>query len=188
MNDPLRPPRVPPLSPESFTDAQKALVGDWGTLNFSRVVVQHPEVYGVFIPFLDKLIRGSNLPARDREVLVLRCLALCHETYEAQHHALIARKAGMTDAEIAAAGSGDERLSPWEQTLAKAAEELVQQRCVGDHTWQALAQRYSPTQMMEVVFLVGAYTLMAMVTKSFAIAVEDGAETFNRLEQLRQYT
>jgi len=181
-------PRIPPLSPENFTDEQKTLVGDWGTLNFSQVVVQHPDVYKVFIPFLDKLVRGSNLPPRDREILVLRCLALCHESYEAQHHASIARKAGMTDGEIAAAGSGDERLSPWERTLARAAEELVHKQCVGDETWQALAQRYAPAQLMEVVFLVGTYTLMAMVTKSFGIAVEHGAETFSQLEQLRQYT
>lgn len=181
-------PRIPPLSPDSFTDEQKALVGDWSTLNFSRVVVQHPDVYRTFIPFLDKLIRGSNLPARDREILILRCLILCDETYEARHHELIARKAAMTDAEIASARSGGKGLSVWEQTLTKAAEELVNDHCVNEETWQALAQKYSPAQMMEVVFLVGVYTLMAMVTKSFGITVEDGTETFTRLAQLRQYT
>ncbi len=181
-------PRIPPLSPDDFTDQQKALVGDWGALNFSRVLVQHPDLYKVFIPFLDKLIRGSNLPPRDREILIIRCLALCDETYEAQHHDLIARNAGMTDAEIEAARSGGTCLSSWDRTLVSAAEELVRDRCVSDDTWQALAQHYAPAQLMEAVFLVGVYTLMAMVTKSFGIAVEDGAETFNRLAQLRQYT
>jgi hypothetical protein len=55
--------RIAPLSPDDFTDEQKALVGDWHHLNFSRVLVQHPGMYRVFLPFLDKLIRGSALPA-----------------------------------------------------------------------------------------------------------------------------
>jgi len=98
-----QPVRIPPLSLEEFTDEQKALVGDWHHLNFSRVLVQHPGVYRVFLPFLDKLIRGSNLPARDREILCLRTLALGGDVYEGHHHVTIARKAGMTEAEIAAA-------------------------------------------------------------------------------------
>lgn len=181
-------PRIAPLSPDALTDEQKALVGDWGTLNFSRVIVQHPDLYRVFIPFLDKLIRGSNLPPRDREILVIRCLALCDETYEARHHDAIARKAGMTDAEIEATRSGGETLSPWDRTLVKAAEELVQDQCVRDETWQALAQRFATAQLIEAVFLVGVYMLMAMITKTFDIELEDGAETADRLAQLRQYT
>jgi 4-carboxymuconolactone decarboxylase len=181
-------PRIPPLSLVDFSDKQRALVGDWATLNFSRVIVQHPELYETFIPFLDKLIRRSNLPPRDREVLVLRCLALCREMYEARHHVSIARKAGMTEAEIEAARNGAAGLPAWERTLAGAAEELAIHHRVSDETWRALAERYSTEQAMEAVFLVGAYTLMAMVTKSFGIALEDGAETFNRLAQLRAYT
>src|SRR5690242_18637172 len=72
-------PRIPPILPAAFTAQQKQLAGGWDTLNFTRVIVQHPELYGAFIPFLDKLIRGSNLPPRDREVLIIRVLAVCEE-------------------------------------------------------------------------------------------------------------
>jgi hypothetical protein len=50
--------RIPPLSFEEFTAEQKALVGDWHHLNFSRVLVQHPGMYRVFLPFIDKVIRS----------------------------------------------------------------------------------------------------------------------------------
>jgi alkylhydroperoxidase family enzyme len=180
--------RIPPLAPDDYTDEQRALVGDWSTLNFSRVIVQHPELYRVFLPFLDKLIRGSQLPPRDREILIIRCLALCNESYEAHHHVSIARNAAMTDADIAAAASGGAGLSPEERELAKATEELVRTHCISDETWNSLAQRYSAMQLMEIVFLVGCYALMAMATKSFGIELENDAESARRLAQLRQYT
>lgn len=181
-------PRVPPLSPEQFTDVHKGLVGDWSNLNFSRVLVRHPELYKAFVPFIDKVIRGSNLPPRDREVVVLRVLALCDEIYEMHHHVLIARNAGMSDAEIDMAKAGDAGLSAFDKALAQAVEELVRHQAIGDATWRTLAERYSQAQLMEVVGLVGCYTTMAMLTKSFGIEVEQESEAFNRLAKLRQYT
>jgi 4-carboxymuconolactone decarboxylase len=180
------PPRIPPVPAATFTEEQKALVGDWATLNFSRVIVEHPALYRALMPLIGKLISGSDLPPRDREILVLRTLALCEEVYETQHHILIARKAGMTEAEIEAARTGAAVL-PFDQALVRAAEELVHDRCISDQIWQQLMQRYSRIQLMEVVSLVGGYTLMAMLTKSFGIQLED-SETFGRFAQLRNYT
>jgi 4-carboxymuconolactone decarboxylase len=180
-------PRIPPVAQAAFTPEQKALVGEWSAMNFTTVIVEHPALYRALMPLIAKLISGSDLPPRDREVLVLRTLALCDETYEYNHHVLIARNAGLTDLEIEAARTGSANLSWFDRTLADAAEELVRDQRVGDETWQELEQRYSSVQLMEVVALVGGYTLMAMLTKSFGIELED-PETFNRFGELRNYT
>jgi alkylhydroperoxidase family enzyme len=182
------PPRLPPIAPEQFTEEQAALVGAWSHLNFSRVIVRHPDLYRTLIPLIEKLIPGSSLPPRDREVLVLRTLALCEEVYEAHHHVLIARKAGMTDAEIEAARLGGADLTPFEQVLARAAEELVRNHRVGGGTWRELAQTYTPVQLMEATALVGGYVMVAMLTRSFDIPLESEAADFGRLAELRQYT
>lgn len=182
------PVRIAPLAVDRFTDEQKVLVGDWHHLNFSRVLVQHPGMYRVFLPFLDKLIRGSTLPPRDREILCIRTLALGGDVYETHHHVTIARKAGMTEAEIEAARTGGAGLSQFDQCLVRAAEELVREQCVSDPTWACLAERYSREQTMEVVFLVGCYTVMAMITRSFGMQVEQDPEAHQRLAKLREYT
>jgi hypothetical protein len=57
---------------------------------------------------------------------------------------------------------------------------------VTDETWSHLARRYSPVELMEVVALVGGYTMMAMVTKSYGIPLED-AETFAGFAKVRKY-
>jgi len=169
-------PRIPPIAPDTFSDEQAAIAGDHAKYNFARVMVQHPELYKSFIPFAEQLMRRSGLPARDREILLLRTLALCHEAYEAPHHVLIARHVGLTDAEIAAARTAGPNLAAFDQALTRAAEELVREHCVSDATWQILAQRYSRAQLMEVVFLVGAYTMSSMATNSFGIPIDDDAE------------
>jgi len=92
----------------------------------------------------------------------------------------------MTDAEIDAARTGA-GLSAFDQTLARAAEELVHDQCVSEETWRELAQRYSPVELMQIVALVGVYVMMAMFTKSYGVELED-EETFNSFVKMRQYT
>jgi alkylhydroperoxidase family enzyme len=180
--------RIAALSPDQFTDEQRALVGDWHHLNFSRVLVQHPDMYRVFLPFLDKVIRGTNLSPRDREILCIRTLALGGDVYEGHHHVTIARKAGLTEAEIEAAKTGGAGLSQFDQCLMRASEELVREQWVRDETWACLAERYSQEQLMEAVFLVGCYSIMAMITRSFGMEVETESETYEQLAKLRKYT
>jgi alkylhydroperoxidase family enzyme len=182
------PVRIPPLSLEEFTDEQKRLVGEWHHLNFSRVLVQHPAMYRIFLPFIDKVIRGSNLPPRDREILCLRTLALGNDVYEAHHHVTIARKVGMTEDEIEAARTDGAGLGQFDRCLMRAAEEIVRHQFVSDATWACLAERYSREQLMETVFVVGCYTIMATITRSFGMEVEQDPETEQRLARLRQYT
>ncbi len=183
-----RPPRLEPLPPEQFTDEQRELVGDWSHLNFSRVVVRHPAMYRVFLPFIDKVIRATELPPRDREILVIRTLAHSGEIYEAHHHDLIARNAQMSDAEIAAIRQEGAGLSDFDRLLMRAADELAQGHDLGDDTWTLLAAQYTEVQLMELVFLVGCYTVMAMATNSLGIPLESDQAAYQRLDELRKYT
>src|SRR3546814_17400690 len=95
-------PRIPPLHPEEFTDAQKELVGPWSVLNFSRVLARHPSLYGVFVPVVEQVIRYTYLQQRYREVLVIRTLAQCYDTSDADHPADCSGQCCMRAAPVAA--------------------------------------------------------------------------------------
>jgi alkylhydroperoxidase family enzyme len=166
-------PRLRPIPPEEFTAEQAAVATIKTELNFGRVFVHHPDLYRAFIPMAMQLIGKSSLPERDREILIIRALELCKGEYEAVHHVLWGRDIGMTDAEIEAARTGGPGLSPFEQVLVKAAEELVRDHCLGDETWRALSQNYSTQQMLEVIFMVGNYSTISMFTNSTGMPVED---------------
>jgi 4-carboxymuconolactone decarboxylase len=180
--------RIQPLSPESFTQEQEKLVGDWSHLIFSRVIVRSPRMYRTFVSYLEELIVRSALPPRDRQVVCLRMLELCSETYELTHHITISKNAGLTDEEIAAFRNGAGKcLASFDRTLLRATEELRRDQCVSDSTWEELAMHYSEEQLMEVVFLAGCYETMAMLTKSFGIELE-APRQFEGINTLRNYT
>lgn len=179
--------RIPPLDPATFSSRQKDLVGDWSGMNFCRVMVRHPDVYQVFLPYLSQLVTRTTLPPRDREILVLRSLALAGDHYETRHHVDIAHKAGLTDTDIKAVQTNGEGLSDFERLLMYAVDELMREQKISDQTWHGLAQRYDEIQLMEVVFLVGCYTAMGMITNTFGIPLETEAETAE-LNRLRGYT
>jgi 4-carboxymuconolactone decarboxylase len=165
-------PRIPVVAPEHFTEEQAALVGSWSKFNFARMMVNHTDLYRAFMPFGERLMGGSSLPHRDREILILRTVGLCNETYEAAHHRAIARNLGLTEAESEAAGTGAPGLPPADQILVKAAEELVGDHCLGDETWRTLSERYSVEQLIELVFLVGNFAMLSMLTNSVGMPCE----------------
>ena len=125
-------PRIPPVPVDELTSEQKALVGDYAGLNFSRVMVRHPDLYRAFMPFGEQLMARTSLGPRDRQILILRTCALCNEEYETAHHAHIARNVGLSLAEIKAAQTGGAGLPAADEVLLRLAEELVRDRIVGD--------------------------------------------------------
>lgn len=181
--------RVPPVDPRNFTSEQAELVGDWKHLVFSRVIVNNPKMYRTFVPHIEAVIAKTSLPPRDRQVIVLRTLATCHDTYELAHHVEISRGAGIGEAEIAAFQSGDgDCLTDFDRTLIAATDELNRDQRIGDETWARLAERYSVEQLMEVVFAAGLYVTMAMLTKTFGMPLEEPNGEFEDIQKLRAYT
>jgi alkylhydroperoxidase family enzyme len=183
------PVRIAPVEPENFTPEQADLVGDWKHLVFSRVIVNNPKMYRTFVPHIEAVIARTSLPPRERQVIVLRTLAICNDTYELAHHVRISQGAGVSEEEIAAfqSGTGD-CLSAFDRTLIAAADELERDQMIGDATWQALAARYSVEQLMEVVFVAGCYQTMAMLTKTFGMQLEPADGEFEDINTLRAYT
>ena len=179
-------PRVPPVAEADRTEEQKQLLGPWGRMNFSAVLVNHPKLYRSFMPVIAKVIAETDLPPRDRQILVHRTLALSNEVYEDRHHELISRSAGLSDGDIEAARTDGPGLTPFEHLLVKAADQLVHARRIDDPTWAALSERYSRVQMMELLAVVGVYNMMSMLTLGCEIQLED-EETFQSFSQQRDY-
>lgn len=174
--------RIPALDPADFSEQQKRLVGDWTHLEFSRVLINSPRMYGTFVPWLREVIAETALPPRDRQIVCLRMLELCGDVYEKTHHIVISRKCGLGDAEIEAFISGEgAALTDDDRDVLAACAQLHRDQRIEDATWEKLSRRYSQEQMMELVFLSGCYHTMAMLTKSFDMKLEPDLESFNAL-------
>lgn len=181
-------PRIPGVTPADATQEQKQLMGKWSDMNFARVMARSPDLYRAFVPLIKKVVADTNLPPRDRQVLCLRTLTLGNDVYEVTHHEFISQTVGLSQDEVKAMRAGEgEKLTSWDKLLIRVSEQLVRDQFVEDELWHAMAERYSPQQLMEVVVLVGAYLTMAMVTRNFEMPLED-QKTFQGFKEAREYT
>lgn len=173
--------RVPPLTPAEMTAEELEKIGPWKDLVFSQVLLRHPRMYDVFLPYLKSVVAETILPQRDRQIVCLYMLQLANDTYEKTHHVEISYKVGLGKDEVAQilAGGGD-RLDDWDRAVMTAVEELYRDQMVSDASWTRLGERYGREQLMEFVFLAGCYLTMAMLTKSFGMPLEEDLARFNK--------
>ncbi|HLM64002.1 MAG TPA: carboxymuconolactone decarboxylase family protein [Acidimicrobiales bacterium] len=180
------PPRLAPLPPGEQDEVARELLAQatgagGATVNIFATLVRHPGLFRRWLPFGGKLLSGK-LPARDRELMILRTGWLCGSEYEWAQHVPIARRAGLGDAEIDRVPAGPDApgWSEADATLLRAADELHADHRIGDATWAALAGRYDERQLIEVPMLVGHYHMVAFTLNSLGVPLEDGAVGFAR--------
>ena len=178
-------PRIAPLREDEWNDEQRALLQyayrQGGFYNVIGTLARHWEASGRLGQMGAHVLGpSSTLPPRDRELLILRTAWLCQAEYEWAQHVQIGRKAGLSDIEIQRCRQGpdDPAWNELDACLLRAADELHADQRIADLTWQALSRHYDTLQLMDVVFAVGQYTLVAMALKSFGTPLDEGLEGF----------
>jgi alkylhydroperoxidase family enzyme len=177
-------PRVPPLRRDEWDDDQRAVLepflDDGEVLNIFATLARHPKLLKRWLVFGGHVMVASTLPARERELLILRTGWRCQAEYEFGQHAAIGRQAGVTDDEIVAVtrGPDDPSWSDDDARLLTAVDELVDDHRLSDATWAALSERFDVQQMLDLVFTVGQYTLVSMALNSLGVEREPGVEGF----------
>ena len=164
-------PRIPPLPYDQWdTDALSAISGGrkLPPNNVLGLLAQHPALARAFLTFNVHLLTASTLPARTRELAILRIAWRRRCRYEWAQHVLIARRAGITDEEIAGIRAGDATL------ITRAVDELDGDCCLSDETYRELAAELDDRQLMDLVFTIGTYGLLAMAFNTFGVELEPG--------------
>lgn len=169
-------PRLDPLPPDEMTDEQRELLSAMPQpLNIFSTLVRHPGLFRRWLAFAGKLLQGGKLPARARELVILRTAWRCGASYEWAQHVAIARDAGLSVDEIRAVAKDGPDAPAWssvEAALLRAVDELVDHHCIGDDTWAALAAEYDQRQLIEVPMLSGHYALLAGTLNSLGVQPE----------------
>ena len=183
---PTRPstPRIPPIEDEDADEQTRALLEEVRlpnaeAVNIFATLVRYPGLYRRWMPFAGKLLAGK-LPVRDRELLILRSAWRCASSYEWGQHVRLAKQAGLSADEIdrVAAGPDAPGWDASDRTLLTAVDELHDNACLGDATWDALAARYDERQMIELPMLVGQYHMLAFALNSLGVQREPGVPDF----------
>ena len=175
-------PHLAPLPPEAWTEEQKDILapmlrGDGlgrGVINVLATLVRYPKLFKRWNVLATHVLFKSSLGARDREILILRIAHLCDSAYEWGQYVSIGRAAGLSDTEIEAIKTGAEwpNWSELDRLLIMATDQLHAQTCITPETWEALATHYSEPQMLDLIFTVGNYNMLAMALNSIGVELD----------------
>jgi alkylhydroperoxidase family enzyme len=144
-------------------------------LNALGTLAQYPELARAYHTFNGHVLFASTLSPRQRELLVLRVATVRQSTYEWAQHAVLAGDAGLSDDEVARIVQGPDAAgwAPLDQAMLRAVDELIGDGGVSDGTWQQLASELDVHQLMDLVFTVGAYEILAMAFRSFGVELDE---------------
>jgi AhpD family alkylhydroperoxidase len=143
--------------------------------NALGMFAHHPALTRAFNTFNGHLLFATTLTARQRELLVLRVATQRRCEYEWLQHVLLGRDAGLDDAEIERVVQGRDA-DGWDdldRALIAAADELLSGTRIHDLTWATLVEHLDPQQLLDVVFTVGAYDLVAMAFNTFDVEPDE---------------
>src|SRR5215510_7093726 len=181
----LAKPRLEPLQADQWSDEIREIVRpikeQQGEVpNIFKTLAHHPKLMRRWLVFGNHILFKSTLPARERELLILRIGWLCQAEYEWGQHVRIGLRSGLTDEEIHRIKAGPDTAG-WnerDQLLLKAADELHKDAHISDSTWQGLGKYYNTQQLMDAVFTVGQYNLVSMALNTLGVQLDEGLPTF----------
>ncbi len=175
----LSKPRFPPLSDAELSAEQEEALKDFRpgpVLNIFRTLVRAPKALTRFNAWGGYVLsRRNDLPAREREIVILRTGFLCKSGYEWTQHHRIGLREGLTAEEIERIkGGADAGWSAADTALIKATDELHADQFIGEATWAELGRHFSDKQRMDVVFTCGQYTQVSMMLNTFGVQLDEG--------------
>lgn len=172
-------PRIQPVALDHLTEDQKAvlepLTNNGKVLNIFRTMIGAPKALTAFLAWGNYILSRRNaLPAREREIVILRTGFLCKSGYEWTQHVRIGLSVGLTEAECEAIKVGASGWSAADAALIHASDELHNDQFITDATWAALREHFDEKQCMDVVFTAGQYTQVSMLLNSFGVQLDEG--------------
>jgi 4-carboxymuconolactone decarboxylase len=169
MTGPPRPPRKPRIAavggdPEGFLP-----------LNIFRTLIKNRPLADRFNRFGAYFLLKGLLPARERELVIMRVGWRCGSEYEFGQHTVMSRPAGVNEEEVARLAT--ESTDGWAETdrdLVVFADELCADNDVTDETWVRLAARWSEEELIELLLLAGFYRLVSGFLNSVGVELDPG--------------
>lgn len=169
---------IVPVRPDAASEPVRAALDALPDLGLLRMAAHADGAFGAWLAYGGALLTGLELDPSLRELAILAVAHAEGSSYERVQHQDIARRVGLTPAEIAAAvdPTGEAAgLAPLQRLVVRAAHELSRGGAVAPVTRDALAGLLGPRRVVELVLVAGHYVAIARFVRSFAIPDDDPA-------------
>lgn len=186
VTDQARRPSRPRIEPITEIDGEleeilaAALTHDGKPLNIFGTLGHHPKLLKRFNLLGGFILNKGMIPARERELVILRVGANARAQYEFGQHTIIGLDAGLTQDEIDALiqEPTTHGWSDGDRALIALADDLHEDDCVGDDTWAQLSNRWNDAELVELLVVAGFYRLVSGFLNSTGVQLDDGVPGF----------
>jgi AhpD family alkylhydroperoxidase len=139
--------------------------------NLFLTLGRHRPLFRGWLRFAGRLMPGGKLPRRETELVIVRVAHLRACAYELDHHRHLARRAGLSDAEIERAleGPGAPGWSNRERAILHVVDSLHHEQDLADATWAELRRHLDEREAIELVLLAGHYEMLATAIQALRI-------------------
>lgn len=179
-----RPPRIDPLQSEALgPDLRAAVEAIHGSLGLTTppvlddyfcTLARNPAICRPQLELGAALFQG-RLPARDRELAVLRIGWMLGAPYEWGEHVAIAYRCAVSAEEIERIIQGS-RAPGWsahDAAILAAVEQMLSRYAVADETWAVLARSWDDAQLVEFTTVVAQYAATGLIQNTLRIRLTD---------------
>jgi 4-carboxymuconolactone decarboxylase len=172
---------IPLVTDADLTPELRKVLDSLPALNIFRMLANAPANLKPFVDYGMSLLFATELDARKREIAILRVAHVTRSKYEWTQHATLARRVGVTDAEIAAiAVDGPVRgLDEEGRLLCRVAEEISRDVRLSDDALRAILDRYGRRQAVELILCCSHFNMVSRILESTRVELEPE----NRLEK-----
>jgi 4-carboxymuconolactone decarboxylase len=158
------------VAAEVLKQSSAGLGGPYGML------IKSPELLKRYLMMTDYLRQKTSLPHRLNEMAILLEARIWDAQYEWWAHEPLARKAGLSDAIIAAIREGKRpgAMQPDEAVVYDVVTELLNKRQLPDDTFNRAKQILGEQQTIDLVAVTGFYVMVSAVVIAGRIAIPNG--------------
>ncbi|OBJ03957.1 carboxymuconolactone decarboxylase [Mycobacterium alsense] len=148
-------------------------------LNFDIIglLARHPKMARHLLTFNGWLLQRGELPARLRELAILRVALSRRSAFFWGEHVKVASDGGVSADDIERLARGNDGFDGADRLILDATDELLAQGSADASTWHRLSDRLGTHQAMEFIFVVGTYVMLTMAFDTWRLTPPAGSGT-----------
>lgn len=156
--------------PRSSRHGRLGLTGPFGVWMRSPTVGNAAQAFGAAVRF------HTQLPETVKEVVICTVGAHYRAKFEFAVHARLAVEAGVSEQALEAirAGQAPVLIDPGEALAHEFAAALLRDHKLSDALYARARQRFSESELVELVTIVGYYCQISLTLNAFEVALPDG--------------
>jgi alkylhydroperoxidase family enzyme len=156
------------------------------TLNVLKMFAGTEDMCGAVLGLVKAIFQAQGIEPKTREMIILRAATVLKAPYEWQANEKMARNAGLSAIEIAAAASAGPvtGIHPDYVLVCLATDELSGNGTLRDETLTSLLQRYGETVARKLVLMISWFNLLSLFLNGCRVPLETTDKIGNRTSPL----